>query len=48
MQDYLRVSADDHIDIGYLPKDLWTQRLPKSLLGRAPHVEERADQDLWI
>ncbi len=44
----LMISADDHIDIGYLPGDLWTQRLPRSLAERVPHVEERGSQDLWV
>ena len=44
----LMISADDHIDIGYLPKDLWTERLPRSLSERVPHVEERGSQDLWV
>lgn len=46
--EYRMISADDHIDLGYLPKDLWTERLPKSLKDRAPHVEEREEADLWI
>lgn len=44
----LMISADDHIDLGYLPKDLWTERLPSSLKERAPHVEDRDGQELWI
>lgn len=43
------ISADDHIDLGYLPRDLWTERLPKSLRDRAPHVEDRGQEgELWI
>ena len=38
--DYKMISADDHLDLQYLPPDLWTQRLPKALRHRAPHVEE--------
>ena len=26
--DYKLISCDDHLDLGYLPRDLWTQRLP--------------------
>ena len=38
-----------HIDLGYLPKDLWTDRLPSSLRDRAPHVEERGEQgEYWV
>jgi uncharacterized protein len=47
--DYRVISADDHIDLGYLPKDLWTERLPKSLHDRAPHVEDRGEAgELWV
>ena len=34
------ISCDDHMDLSQLPADLWTARLPASLLDRAPHVEE--------
>src|SRR5262249_9017404 len=30
-----------------LPADLWTSRLPASLLDRAPHIEERDGQAVW-
>src|SRR5262249_815002 len=33
---YRLISADDHLDLQYLPADLWTARLPKSLRDRAP------------
>jgi len=36
------------MDLGQLPSDLWTARLPKSLLGRAPHIEERDGQAVWL
>ncbi len=43
------ISADDHIDLGYLPKDLWTDRLPTSLKDRAPHVEDRGEKgEFWV
>jgi len=43
------ISADDHIDLGYLPRDLWTARLPESLRDRAPHVEDRGDKgEFWV
>lgn len=44
----LMISSDDHIDLGYLPKDLWTDRMPGSLKERGPHVEERNGQEMWI
>ena len=44
-----RISADDHIDLGYLPRDLWTARLSKGLLERAPHVEDRGEKgEYWV
>jgi predicted TIM-barrel fold metal-dependent hydrolase len=49
MADYQKISADDHIDLGYLPPSLWTDRVPKALRDRAPHVEDRGEAgDFWI
>src|SRR5262245_19026967 len=42
------ISCDDHMDLSQLPADLWTARLPTSLLDRAPHVEERDGQAVWV
>lgn len=42
------ISCDDHMDLGQLPADLWETRLPVSLRERAPHVEERGGQAMWI
>ena len=43
------ISADDHIDLGYLPRELWTERMPKNLLDRAPRVEDRGDKgEYWV
>src|ERR1700732_1733563 len=36
------------MDLGQLPADLWTQRLPADLRGRAPRIEERDGQAVWI
>ena len=44
----MMISADDHIDLGYLPSDLWTERLPSQFRERGPHVEERDGRELWI
>jgi len=42
------ISADDHIDLGYLPRDLWTERLPKALRERGPKVVEQPDgREFW-
>ena len=42
------ISCDDHMDLGQLPADLWLMRLPAALRDRAPHIEERDSQALWI
>ena len=42
------ISCDDHMDLGQLPEDLWTTRLPPALRDRAPHIEERDGQAVWI
>lgn len=44
----MMISADDHIDLGYLPRDLWSERLPRRLQERGPHVEDRDNRELWI
>src|SRR4249920_2905337 len=46
--DYRMISADDHLDLQYLPADLWTARLPQSLRHRAPHVEHRDGGSVWM
>lgn len=43
MKDYQFISVDDHIDIQYLPRDLWTSRVSSRLAEKVPHVE--IDQD---
>ena len=42
------ISCDDHMDLGQLPADLWTTRLPANLRDRAPYIEERDGQAVWI
>src|SRR5690348_16632464 len=42
------ISCDDHMDLGQLPADLWATRLPAALRDRAPHIEERDGQAVWI
>ena len=42
------ISSDDHMDLNQLPADLWQTRLPASLRDRAPHIEERDGQAVWI
>ncbi len=47
MADQL-ISCDDHMDLGQLPADLWTARLPAALRARAPHIEERDGLAVWV
>jgi uncharacterized protein len=44
---YRFISADDHIDLRWLPKDLWTERLPTSLRDRGPRVVEQEKGAHW-
>ncbi len=46
--DYKLISADDHLDLQYLPRDLWTTRLPRTLRDRAPRVEDRDAGSVWL
>ena len=46
--DYQLISADDHLDLQYLPADLWTARLPRALHERAPRVESRDGTSIWV
>ena len=42
------ISADDHIDLGYLPSDLFLERLPAKYKDRGPRVEERNGREMWV
>jgi predicted TIM-barrel fold metal-dependent hydrolase len=44
---YRFISADDHIDLRWLPKDLWTERLPNGLRDRGPRVVEKENGAYW-
>jgi len=46
--DYQMISVDDHIDLQYLPRDLWTERLPASLRERGPRVLESETGYAWV
>src|SRR5262245_49192806 len=47
--DYEMISVDDHIDLQYVPADLWTERLPSHLVDRGPRVVELDDgTSAWI
>jgi len=45
--EYRFISADDHIDLRWLPKDLWTERLPARLRERGPRVVENEKGSYW-
>ncbi len=45
---YQFISCDDHADLQYLPQDLWVTRVPEHLRDRAPRVEERDGQLMWV
>lgn len=47
--DYSMISVDDHIDLPFLPKDLWTARLAAPLAARAPRVvEDDNGNSIWV
>ncbi|MGH9210528.1 MAG: amidohydrolase family protein [Acidimicrobiales bacterium] len=47
--DYEMISVDDHIDLQYVPRDVWTERLPASLVERGPRVVELDDgMSAWV
>jgi len=41
------ISADDHIDLRWLPQDLWSERLPARLRERGPRVIEDDRGAYW-
>jgi len=45
---YPLVSCDDHLDLNMLPADLWERWLPDHLKARAPHIELRDGNAVWI
>jgi predicted TIM-barrel fold metal-dependent hydrolase len=46
--DYRVISADDHIDMLWLPKDTWQKRVPAAWRDRAPKVIDGADGPEWV
>ena len=41
------ISADDHIDLRWLPKDLWSERLPARWRDRGPRVIDNDQGAYW-
>jgi len=46
--DYKVISADDHIDLRWMPRDLWSARLPPHLRERGPQVEDTDNGASWF
>ena len=46
--EYRIVSADDHIDMPWLPRDLWQTRVPAAWRERAPRVVETPEGPYWF
>jgi hypothetical protein len=46
--EYHIISADDHIDMPWLPKDLWQKRVPAQWRERAPRVADTTDGPYWM
>ena len=46
--DYKVISADDHIDLRWMPRDLWETRLPSHLRERGPRVQETENGASWV
>src|SRR2546422_2885148 len=46
--NYRIISADDHIDLQWLPKDLWQKRVSASWRARAPKVVETPEGPYWV
>ena len=45
---YQFVSCDDHMDLNYLPANLWEARLPAAFRDRAPNVVETPTGPVWF
>ena len=46
--DYEVISADDHIDLRWMPRDLWETRLPEHLRERGPRVQDTENGASWV
>jgi predicted TIM-barrel fold metal-dependent hydrolase len=42
------ISADSHIDLGWLPPDLFTSRVPSQWKERAPKIVETDHGQMWV
>ena len=46
--DFKLFSADDHVDMAYLPSDLWTKRVPSNLRERVPRRMDTQEGERWV
>jgi predicted TIM-barrel fold metal-dependent hydrolase len=46
--EYRIVSADDHIDLQWLPKDLWQKRVPVQWREQSPKVVDTPEGPYWV
>jgi uncharacterized protein len=46
--NYRIISADDHIDLQWLPEDLWQKRVAPEWRERAPKVVDTPDGPYWV
>src|SRR6516225_9407589 len=45
---YRRISADCHLDLPWLPPDLFTSRAPQAFKERMPYVADGPDGPRWV
>jgi predicted TIM-barrel fold metal-dependent hydrolase len=45
---YRRISADCHLDLPWLPKELFVENSTRALKERMPYVEEKEDGPHWV
>ena len=45
---YNRISADCHLDLIWLPPDLFVSEAPRELKDRMPYVEDGPDGPQWV
>src|SRR5260370_32063140 len=45
---YRRISADCHLDMPWMPPDLFTSEAPRALKDRMPYVEDGPDGPRWV
>src|SRR5437762_6665412 len=42
------ISADDHMDLAYVPPTLWQERVPAEWRDRAPRVVREPSGPMWV